>query len=50
MPIESSELRRVHAAALHVEAQPARPAAAFLEPWGSLVQRPWNLRLVEAGA
>ena len=45
MPVESAEFRRIAAATQHVAAQSARDDAAFLEPWHSLAQRPWNLQL-----
>ena len=49
MPTQPIEVRRMSAAAEHVAQQPARPDAAFLEPWEAFAQRPWNLHLVEDG-
>ena len=46
MPIEGKEQRRMQAVAQHVQQQPPRPDAAFLEPWQSFEKRPWNLHLV----
>ena len=45
MPVEGTEEKRLNAAAQHVQRQPARPDAAFLEPWAEFAQRHWNLHL-----
>ena len=50
MPVENAEFRRVIAAVQHVAQQPERTDAAFLEPWESLKERPWNLQRVDEAA